>query len=421
MSRPVSARRAAASQAARASPEATASKASKSRSTSATPSTARTSSVAMSRARVGDELLERAERVAERAGRVAGEQRDGVGRDLDRLRGGDARDDGGDLLDRRAGEVEAVAAVDDRRQDLLRLGRGEDEDRVRRRLLERLEERVPRLRGQHVRLVEDVDLRAPGHRRELHGLAQLADVVDRVVRRRVHLDDVQRRRAGDRDARLALARRAPPSARARSSCTPRASSPSTSCPSPASPRTGRHGGPCPARRHCAGSSRHAPGPRRPRTFAGGGGGTTRGRRSRRPSLVAGRAVPRSPLCAVAACAARAPRGEQLRRVGAFAGSAVAGCLPCSRGWALENGIVAAKRAHPSGRAVAGWPAAVGRGHRARSCVGARGLARARGSLADARRAAAPRLSRRLRGRARALRAEGHRLAAVLACGPGAVL
>ena len=36
-------------------------------------------------ARVGDELLERAERVAERAGRVAGEQRDGVGRDLDRL------------------------------------------------------------------------------------------------------------------------------------------------------------------------------------------------------------------------------------------------------------------------------------------------------------------------------------------------
>ena len=40
---------------------------------------------------VGDELLERAERVAEGAGRVAGEQRDGVGSDLDRLRGGDAR------------------------------------------------------------------------------------------------------------------------------------------------------------------------------------------------------------------------------------------------------------------------------------------------------------------------------------------
>ena len=154
-------------------------------------------------ARVGHELLERPERVAEGAGGVAGEQGDGVGRDLDLLGGGDARDDGGDLLDGRAREVEAVAAVDDRRQDLLGLGRGEHEDRVRRRLLERLEERVPGLRGQHVRLVEDVDLRAPGDRRELHGLAQLADVVDRVVRRRVHLDDVQRRRVGDRDARLA--------------------------------------------------------------------------------------------------------------------------------------------------------------------------------------------------------------------------
>ena len=81
-------------------------------------------------ARVGHELLERAQRVAERAGRVAGEQGDGVGRDLDRLGGGHARDDDGDLLDRRAREVEAVAAVDDRRQHLLGLGRGEDEDRV---------------------------------------------------------------------------------------------------------------------------------------------------------------------------------------------------------------------------------------------------------------------------------------------------
>ena len=44
-------------------------------------------------ARVGHELLERAERVAEGAGGVAREQGDGVGRDLDRLGGGHARDD----------------------------------------------------------------------------------------------------------------------------------------------------------------------------------------------------------------------------------------------------------------------------------------------------------------------------------------
>ena len=42
------------------------------------------------RARVGDELLERAQRVAERAGRVAREQRDGVRRDLDPLGRGHA-------------------------------------------------------------------------------------------------------------------------------------------------------------------------------------------------------------------------------------------------------------------------------------------------------------------------------------------
>ena len=235
----------------------------------------------------------------------------------------------GDLLDGRAGEVEAVAAVDDRRQDLLGLGGGEDEDRVRRRLLERLEERVPGLRGQHVRLVEDVDLRAPGHRRELHGLAQLADVVDGVVRRRVHLDDVQRRRAGDRDARLAVPAGLDRRPAARSSCTPRASSPSTSCPSRASPRTGRHGGPCPARRRCAGSSRHAPGPRRPRTCAGGGGGTTRGRRSR-PSESSGRACG-APFSALrrrrrprdVGCGAR-PGHRGAGRVGAFVVSAGAG-------------------------------------------------------------------------------------------------
>ena len=155
------------------------------------------------RSRVRDELLERPERVAERAGRVAGDERDGLAADLDALGRSHPPHDAGHLLRRRALEVEAMAAVDDRRQDLVRLGRREHEDRVRRRLLERLEERVPGLRREHVRLVEDVDLVAPGDRRVGDALAQVADVVDRVVRRRVHLDDVHRRRVRDRDARLA--------------------------------------------------------------------------------------------------------------------------------------------------------------------------------------------------------------------------
>ena len=214
-SRPDCVSRAAASSAPRESPAAIASKASKSRSASATPSTARTSSVAIrSEAEplpcgihpgVRDELLQGAEGVAEGAGGVAREQHDRVGRDVDLLARRDALDDGGELLDRRPREVEAVAAVDDRRQDLRGLGRGEHEDGVRRRLLERLEKRVPCLGGEHVRLVEDVDLVAPGDRRVDDALAQVADVVDGVVGGGVHLDDVQRVRRGDRDARVAHA------------------------------------------------------------------------------------------------------------------------------------------------------------------------------------------------------------------------
>ena len=51
-------------------------------------------------------------------------------------------------------------------------------------------------------------------------------------------------------------------------------------PVPASPRRDRRGGPCPAPRHCAACARRAPVRRRPRSCAGGGGGTARGRQAR---------------------------------------------------------------------------------------------------------------------------------------------
>ena len=226
-------------------------------------------------AAVGDELLERAERVAERAGRRAREHADrGVGR-LDALLGGDAAQHAGDLLERRPLEVEAVAAVDDRRRHLVRLGRRQHEDDVRRRLLERLQERVPRRGREHVRLVEDVDAAAAAHRRERDVLAQLADVVDRVVRRGVHLDDVERGAVHDRarGGRLRVevdARRR----RRRSARTP-AAWPSTSCRCRASPRTGRRGAPSRARSRCAACGRCAPARRPGRRCAGGGGGRAR--------------------------------------------------------------------------------------------------------------------------------------------------
>ena len=88
--------------------------------------------------------------------------------------------------------------------NLVRLGRREDEVHVRRRLLERLEERVERLRRQHVHFVDDVDLGASLRRRVADLLAQVADLVDAAVGGAVDLDDVEVAPGGDSPAGGAL-------------------------------------------------------------------------------------------------------------------------------------------------------------------------------------------------------------------------
>ena len=109
-----------------------------------------------------------------------------------------------------APEVEALEAGENRRRglrDLLRLGGGEDEHHARRRLLEDLEERVPRLAGQHVRFVHDIDLGAGLAAGRVHRpLAQVARVVHPPVRRGIELHDVEVRGAvPDAAARVAFA------------------------------------------------------------------------------------------------------------------------------------------------------------------------------------------------------------------------
>ena len=143
-------------------------------------------------AAVGDELIEGPERVAEAAVGGAGDRPHRPVGEGDRLRAGHPAQDDRDVLRRGAGEVEALAAIDDRRHHLVGLGGRQHENGVRRRLLERLQERVPGLAGEHVRLVEDVDLPLAGRRRVADPLAQLADVVDGAVRGGVHLDHVHR-------------------------------------------------------------------------------------------------------------------------------------------------------------------------------------------------------------------------------------
>ena len=78
----------------------------------------------------------------------------------------------------------------DRADDLVRLGRREDELQVWRRLLDELEQGVETLTRDHVRLVDDVDLVRAVDRREERSLAQVTRVVDAAVARCVDLDDV---------------------------------------------------------------------------------------------------------------------------------------------------------------------------------------------------------------------------------------
>ena len=87
-------------------------------------------------------------------------------------------------------------------------GRGEDELHVRRRLLERLEQRVEGRRRKHVHLVHDVELVAAARRRVLHVVDDdLADLVDLRVRGGVELEHVQAVARGDLAAAVALAAR----------------------------------------------------------------------------------------------------------------------------------------------------------------------------------------------------------------------
>ena len=92
-------------------------------------------------------------------------------------------------------------------QHLLRLGRGEDELHVRRRLLQRLQQGVEGVLGEHVHFVDDVHLEPRAGRAELGVGDDVADVVDAGVAGGVDLDDVQVLAAGDRQARIALAAR----------------------------------------------------------------------------------------------------------------------------------------------------------------------------------------------------------------------
>ena len=96
------------------------------------------------------------------------------------------------IVDGDAVEVVDLAARKDSRDYLVLLRCGKDEDSVCRRLFERFQEGVERLRRQHVHFIDDEHAVASVRRRHEHLLHERLDIVDAVVRGGVELDDVQR-------------------------------------------------------------------------------------------------------------------------------------------------------------------------------------------------------------------------------------
>ena len=152
-----------------------------------------------------DELVEHRERVADRPAAGPGHEPEDARSDRDALLPAEVlhvrRQAGG----RDQPERVVVGPRPDRPDDLLGLGRGEDELHVLRRLLDDLQQGVEALRRHHVRLVDDVDLVAALRRPVGGAFAQVTGVVDTAMGGRVDLDDVDRAgpAASERHTRVA--------------------------------------------------------------------------------------------------------------------------------------------------------------------------------------------------------------------------
>ena len=141
--------------------------------------------------RLGDGLIEHGQTIPHRAIRRARDQIEGGGLDLHALLAGDAGEMGMQFRDPHAAEVETLAARQDRDRHLAGLGRGEDEFHMRRRFLQRLQQRVEGVARQHVDLVDDEDLGARLHGTETGRLDDLPHIIDAGAGGGVHLHHVR--------------------------------------------------------------------------------------------------------------------------------------------------------------------------------------------------------------------------------------
>jgi len=136
-------------------------------------------------------LVEEGDGVAHRAGSLPGYEQQRVIFDGDIFLGGHALEVGEDFLDRDAAEFEALHARENGGRDLVHLGSGQDEHRVGGGLFQGLEQRVERCGGEHVHLVDDIDLIGALGGGKVDLLAQVAHVIDGGIRGGVDLDQVE--------------------------------------------------------------------------------------------------------------------------------------------------------------------------------------------------------------------------------------
>ena len=154
---------------------------------------------------VGDGLIQERQPVAHRAFGGARDQRQRGGLDLHILLRRDALQMGDQFARFDAAQIEALAARQHRHRHLADFGGSEDELHMRRRFLQRFEQTIEGLLGQHMHFVDDVDLGARAGRGVAHALDDLAHVVDAGARGRVHFLHIDMAGFGDGDARLAHA------------------------------------------------------------------------------------------------------------------------------------------------------------------------------------------------------------------------
>ena len=155
------------------------------------------------RRRKSNDLIHRAERISHAAARRARNQPQRRRLEFDMLGLGNFRQMRKQIFVSDALKVVALATAQDCDGNFVRVGRRKDENHMRRRLFERLEQRIERLGREHVDFVDDINLVSIARRRIAHGLEDFADFVNPPVGRAVDLDDVHRTALGNFAAALA--------------------------------------------------------------------------------------------------------------------------------------------------------------------------------------------------------------------------